>query len=167
MPLGKAFSQSGFLFICVLKWNSNKWCQVLPDERQLDSENPNYFKISWSSCEWESQFLGRLIRSPGSPRRRKGSGALKVETGVWNSQEEKDKLFFPLHSLVLVNYTTQFKLCTRDYTTTMYPVGGQFLLPEILLTNPDILEWEWVWRIFLLLNSNLDILKCKLWEWVW
>ena len=49
----------------------------------------------------------------------------------------------------------------------MYPVGGQFLLPEILLTNPDILEWEWVWRIFLLLNSNLDILKCKLWEWVW
>ena len=45
---------------------------------------------------------------------------------------------FPLHSLVLVNYTTQFKLCTRDYTTTVYPAGGQFLLPENLLTNPDI-----------------------------
>ena len=27
--------------------------------------------------ECESQFLGRLIRSPGSLRRRKGSGALK------------------------------------------------------------------------------------------
>ena len=49
------------------------------------------------------------------------------------------KVFFPLHSLVLVNYTTQFKLCTRDYTT-MYPPGGLFLLPENLLTNPDILE---------------------------
>ena len=71
-----------------------------------------------------------------------------------------------LHSLVSVNYTTQFKLCTRDYTT-VYPAGGQFLLPENLLTNPDILEcvlWDRVWRIFLLLNSNLVILKCKLLE---
>ena len=95
---------------------------------------------------WESQFLGRLIRSPWSPRR-EGSGALKVEIGVWNSQGgEKDKHFyFPLHSLVLVNYTIQFKLSTSDYTRTMYPAGGQFLLPENLLTNPDILQcilWE-------------------------
>ena len=76
------------------------------------------------------------------------------------------KVFFPLHSLVLVNYTTQFKLCTRDYET-MYPAGGQFLRPENLLTNPDILEsilWEWAWRIFLLSNANPVILKCKLWE---
>ena len=69
--------------------------------------------------------------------------------GVWNSQGgEKDKLLFPLHSLVLVNYTTQFKLCTRDYKTTTYRAGGEFLLPENLLTNPDILEyilWEWIW----------------------
>ena len=50
------------------------------------------------------------------------------------------KVFFPLHSLVLVNYTTQFKLCTRDYTATRYPAGEQFLLPENLLPNPDILE---------------------------
>ena len=51
-------------------------------------------------------------------------------------------------ALVLVNYTTQFKLGTRDYTRTMYPAIGQFLLPENLMTNPDILEcilWEWVW----------------------
>ena len=82
-----------------------------------------------------------------------------MEIGVWNSQGGgKDKLFC-LHSLVLVNYTTQFKLCTRDYTTTVYPAGGQFLLPENLLTNPGILEcilWEWVWRIFLLLNGGSD-----------
>ena len=93
-------------------------------------------------------------------------GLSKWRLEVWNSQGgEKDKLFFPLHSLVLVNYTTQFKLCTRDYTTTMYLAAGQFLLPENLLTNPDILEcilWEGVWRIFLLLNSNLVILSCKL-----
>ena len=31
-----------------------------------------------------------------------------------------------LHSLVLVNYTTQFKLCSKDYTTTMYLAGAQF-----------------------------------------
>ena len=70
-------------------------------------------------------------------------------------------------SLVSINYTTQFKLCTRDYATTMYPAGGEFLLPENLLNNPDILEcilWDWVWRIFLLSNSNLVILKCKLLE---
>ena len=44
---------------------------------------------------WESQLLGRLRRSPGSLRRRKGSGALKKKKGVWGSQGEKDKLFFP------------------------------------------------------------------------
>ena len=44
---------------------------------------------------WESQFLGRLIRSPGFPRRREGSEALKEEIGVWGSQGgEKDKFFF-------------------------------------------------------------------------
>ena len=39
-----------------------------------------------TSLNWESQFLGRLIRSPGSLRRTKGSGVLKEEIGVWNSQ---------------------------------------------------------------------------------
>ena len=115
---------------------------------------------------WESQFLGRLIRSSGSPRRRKRSGALEIEIGGLElSRRRKGRtVFFPLHSLVSVNYTTQFKLRTKDYTTTMYPAGKQFLLPENLLTNPDILQWilwEWVWRIFLLLNSNLVILKCR------
>ena len=51
-----------------------------------------------------SQFLGRLITSPRPPRRRKGSGALKEEIGVCNSQGGgKEKcLFPPLHALVLV-----------------------------------------------------------------
>ena len=90
--------------------------------------------------QWESQILGRLIRSPGVPR----------ERGIWNSQgggKENFFFFFCLHSLVLVNYTTQFKLCTKDYTTTTYPVWGQFILPENLLADPVIL-------------------KCKLWKWV-
>ena len=44
--------------------------------------------------DWESHFLGRLIRSLGVPK----------ERGVWNSQGgRKDKLFFPLHSLGLYN----------------------------------------------------------------
>ena len=44
---------------------------------------------------WESQFLGRLIRSPASLRKRKGSRVPEVETGVWGSQGgAKDKLFF-------------------------------------------------------------------------
>ena len=47
--------------------------------------------------------------------------------------------------LALVNYTIQFKLCPRDCTTIMCLARGQFLLPENLLSNPDILEcisWE-------------------------
>ena len=40
----------------------------------------------------------RLVRSPGSPRRRKGVGALEVEIGVWNSQGGgKDKHLFSLY----------------------------------------------------------------------
>ena len=121
MPLGKAFSQNGFLFICVLKGNLNKWCQVLLDERQLNSENPNYFKISWSSWEWESQFLGRLIRSPGSPRRRKGSGALEVEIGGLEfSRRRKGQTCFPTHThsllLLLLSRFSRVRLCATPQT---------------------------------------------------
>ena len=53
-------------------------------------------------CESESQLLGRSVRSLGTPRRRRGSVVLEEEIGIWNSQGGgKDKLFFPLHSLVL------------------------------------------------------------------
>ena len=47
----------------------------------------------------ESQSLGRLIRSPGSPRRSKGSGILK--------EEERTRLFSTFLS--------------KDYITIMYP----------------------------------------------
>ena len=43
---------------------------------------------------WESQFLDKLLRSPGSLRRRKGFWALE-EIGIWSSQgREKDNFFF-------------------------------------------------------------------------
>ena len=48
---------------------------------------------------------------------------------------------------MITQQTTQFKLCTKDYITTVYSARGQFLLPENLLANPVIL-------------------KCKLCEWV-
>ena len=51
---------------------------------------------------------------------------------------------------MIIQQTTQFKLCTKDYITTMYPSWGQFFLPEnfwlILISwttfcpNSDILE---------------------------
>ena len=92
-----------------------------------------------------------------TPRRTGKKCRVPKEKGVWGARSgdkdlefsrRKGQIFFPLHSLVLVSYTTQFKLCTRDYTTTMYPAGGQSSPPENLLTNPDILAcklWEWVW----------------------
>ena len=49
------------------------------------------------------------------------------------------KWFFSLClKLMITEQTTQFKFCARDYTTTIYPAWGQFLLPENLLTNPDV-----------------------------
>jgi len=64
----------------------------------------------------ESQFLGRLIRSPRSLRWRKGSGALEVEIGIWGFQGEgKDKLFFSFTFLSLSHIF--FKPGTDDYTT--------------------------------------------------
>ena len=68
---------------------------------------------SWESLgKWETQFLGRLIRSSGYLRRRKGSGALKVEIGVWNSQGgEKDRRFFPSMFLQSVQSLSPVRLC--------------------------------------------------------
>ena len=70
--------------------------------------------------------------------RRKGSSVLNEELGVRNSQGEgNDKLLFFLSAFLSLSqikqfffffffkpgtddYTTQFKLSTRDYITTMY-----------------------------------------------
>ena len=51
----------------------------------------------------ESQFLGRLIRSPGVPK----------ERGVRNSQGGKNKLFFffGLHSFSSVQFSTVAQSC--------------------------------------------------------
>ena len=51
---------------------------------------------------WEKQFLGRLIRSQGAMRRRKGPRTLKEEIGGWNSQGGGKDNFFFLHSLVRI-----------------------------------------------------------------
>ena len=57
---------------------------------QLDMEQWTGSKLG---KEWESQFLSRLMKSPG-PLRRKGSRALEKEKGVRGSQGgEKDKRF--------------------------------------------------------------------------
>ena len=63
---------------------------------------------------WENQFLGSLIRSPGSLRRRELSGALEEEIGVWNSQgRRKEKPFF-----------STFLSHSKDYVTTVYLAEG-------------------------------------------
>ena len=110
----------------------------------------------------------RLLRPWDFPGKSTGGGChhllRKEETGIWNSQgRRKDKCLFSstflnlshiklLFSLspkwMITQQITQFKLCARDYVTTMYPAWGQFLLVGNLLTNPVNLEcilWEWVW----------------------
>ena len=79
---------------------------------------------------WESQFLGRLIRSLGSPRKRKGSGALKEEMGSGIFKKEENTSIFLFFStfltlghiicffslspeLIIAQQITQFKLYTE------------------------------------------------------
>ena len=48
---------------------------------------------------------------------------------------------FPLPlELMITQQTTQFQLCNWDYIATKYHAWGQFLFPENLLMNPNILE---------------------------
>ena len=50
-----------------------------------------------------------MIRSPGSPRGREGSGALKKEIGVWSSQgREKDKHFSLSPELMIAQQNNSF-----------------------------------------------------------
>ena len=53
----------------------------------------------------------------------KKSGVPKEEIGVWSSQGgEKGKCFFSLSpELMITKQTAQFKLCTKDDITAMYP----------------------------------------------
>ena len=47
------------------------------------------------------------------------------------------KLYFMFFTLIpelmITQQRTQLKLCTKDYITTMYPAGGQFVLPDLLI----------------------------------
>ena len=85
---------------------------------------PQICNISGGSW-WESQFLGRLIRSLGVPK----------ERGVWNSQGgRKDKLFFlSLHSLRLSNNNVS---CLRT-------VSGLTLLANSVILKCKL--WKKVW----------------------
>ena len=72
---------------------------------------------------------------------------------VWDSWSGDRGLEFSKRKgqtfLSLFHSFSHFKLCSRDYTATMYPAWGQFLLSDNLLTNPDTLEcilWEPVWQ---------------------
>ena len=66
--------------------------------RVLNGRIPWWFpalnQCSSALTHWKIQFQGRLIRSPRSPKRRKGYGALKEKIGVWHSQRGgKEKCF--------------------------------------------------------------------------
>ena len=69
----------------------------------------------------------QIDKKSGVPEEEKGAWALKAGIGVWNSQGGgKDKhLFFSTFlslspELMIIQQTTQFKLCTKDYITIIY-----------------------------------------------
>ena len=57
---------------------------------------------------------------------------------------------------MITQQTTQFKFCTKDYITTIYPAWGQFLLPENLLANTVI---------FLPFHTVHGILSARILKW--
>ena len=78
----------------------------------------------------------QVDKKPGIPEEEKGVWGFQGERGLQSSRRRKGQtsFFFSLHSLVLVKnvfffkrepvitqQTTQFKLCAKDYKTTMYP----------------------------------------------
>ena len=65
--------------------------------------------------------LPKVLRESITRQVDKNSGGPQGERGLEFSRRRKGQTFFCLHSSVIVNYTTQLKLCARDYTTTMYP----------------------------------------------
>ena len=101
----------------------------------------------------------------------KKSRVPKEEKGVWGSwsgdrglefsRRRKGQFFFSLHSLVLVNYTTQFKLCTRDYTaslvaqmvkrlstmreTRVRSLGWEDLLEKEMAIHSSTIAWKIPW----------------------
>ena len=79
----------------------------------------------------ESQFLGRLVRRPGSPRRRKGPRALKVEIRVWNSQGGKDKHYF-LHSFSSVQFSHS------AVSDSLWPYESQHARPPCPSPTPSV-----------------------------
>ena len=54
----------------------------------------------FSTSVTESQFLGRLIRSPESPRRRMGSEAVEVEIGGSGILKEEERTNFFLSTFL-------------------------------------------------------------------
>ena len=82
-------------------------------------------KIFW--FYWDSQFLGRLIRSLGVPK----------ERGVWNSQGRgKDKFFFfPLHSLPYHWLFSRVRLFVTPWTVSL---PGSYVHG---ILQARILEW--------------------------
>ena len=110
-------------------WVLKNWCLWIVVLKRL-------LRVPWTMRE---SIPSKLMRSLVSLGRREGSGALEEEIGVWNSQGEgKDKClyfsftffslghiksffsFFLSPELILTQQTTQFKLCNKDNTTTMY-----------------------------------------------
>ena len=84
----------------------------------------------------ESQFLGRLIRSPGSPRRREGSQVLEEETVCQSLSHAR--LFATPRTVAC-----QAPLCPWDSPGKNTGVGCHFFLQGIVPTqesNPGLLH---------------------------
>ena len=94
--LGMEYVQGCILWPCLFNVHAEyiKWNAGLGETQagiKIARRNINKLRYSNDTTimaeSWESQFLYILIRSLGSLRPRKGSGAFEEEIGVWGSQE--------------------------------------------------------------------------------
>ena len=115
----------------------------LNSRKQLWNKNNDPFPWQHNSPKRKGGIRDSIPRQVDKRRRvpkERGSGVPDENIGVWNSQGGgKDKLFFFFSTFLSLSHmkhffislnpelmithkkTIQFKLCTRDYITTMYP----------------------------------------------
>ena len=144
LPCTHVMEQHSQQWMDGMEW-CTQWGHVL-SQHSTEASKILYFTVSGPRnkihlpdlYKWESQFLGRLIRTLQVPK----------EIGVWNSQEgRKDKFFFPLHSLGLYNNNVS---CLR------------IVSEKKLLANPVITEnvnyGEWASKVFTTSRHSFDSL---------
>ena len=120
--------------------------------------------------EWESQFLGRLIRSSASPRRKKGSGALEVKIRFSSIQfsrsvvsdslrpHELQHTRPPCPSRVHSDSRPSSRWCHPAISSSVVPFSCPQCLPACLFNESTLrMRWPKYWSFSFSISPSKEI----------